>query len=446
MKRILSLLLAITLLAGLCPVALAASPNGFLTAAVYNYDKGGYDDAREMPLVNLRLDGKSIVGEMPSVILGERTMVPLRLIAEGLGATVTWLNEEQQVLVVRGGRNILLTLGSATALVNGKSQTLPDEVPATLISYKGQGYTMVPVRFFSESLDCQVDWVQASYTATVDQPTPAAGETTTGQVTTGTTSDLLAPLDKPVDPQSRIIAIDAGHGGSASGAYYEKTMEKDLTLSMSKKLESILKALGYQTVMTRSDDSYVGLYERCDIANEADADVFVSIHCNAAENAPDFQGLYVYHHRGSSSGKEFAQYIQEQVCAFTGAVDRKINSANFVVVRETTMPAVLVETGFMTCHAELTNLKDDAYQTRMAQGIAQGLIKYLNDHPKKAAPSETPSDTPSEAPTDGQAAPSADPSSAPSADASAAPTADPSASAPVEEQAAASPPAGLPAE
>lgn len=368
MKRFLPLLLSLALLAGLGPVTTAAAPNGSIEAAVYNYELQRYDQAGEMPQVNLRLNGQSIAGEMPGVILGGRTMAPLRLLAEGLGAQVEWVPDKAQVLVTREEDTILLTLGDPTAQVNGLSKELPDGVPATTISYRGQGYTMVPLRFFSETLDCRVDWTQESYTASVAQRRYIGQEMDL----------LLAPLDTPIAPERRLIVLDPGHGGSASGAYYEETAEKDLNLAMTKRVEAILNALGYRTVMTRQGDTDLGLYERAWLANGVEADIFVSIHCNAAENNPDFQGTYVYHYPGSERGMALAQSIQTQVCAFTGSIDQGIDSANFVVVREPYMPAVLVETGFMTCHEELERLRDEAYQTRMAQGIVQGIIQYLN--------------------------------------------------------------------
>lgn len=368
MKRFLPLLLLLALFSGLCPGASAAAPNGFLSVTVYDYDLDRYGQTQELPLVNLRLDGQPVIGEMPGVILEGRTMAPLRLLAEGLGAEVEWIPGKAQVLIARGEDTILLTLGSATAQVNGQERELPDAVPATTIAYKGQGYTMVPLRFFSETLDCRVDWSQASYTASVAQRAYIDREI----------GPLLKPLEQPIDPSRYLIALDAGHGGSASGAYYEDTAEKDLTLAMTKRVEAILRALGYRTVMTRQEDTYVDLYERAWIANAAGADLFISIHCNAAEKNPDFQGTYVYHYPDSEQGPALAQSIQTQACAFTGSIDRGIESANFVVVRESYMPAVLVETGFMTCHEELERLREEAYQTRMAQGIAQGIIQYLN--------------------------------------------------------------------
>lgn len=355
MKRFLSLLLLFALLC--LPSVSAAPPNGTVSAQLYNYSRSTYGPVEDLAMVRVELDGKTLNGaEVPAVVVKGRTVAPLRWVAEQLGAKVEWVPGAAQVVVTRGNDQVTLTMGSAAAQVNGAERSLPDGVPAMAMFYQGQGHTMVPVRFFSEVLGCTVTWEQGSYTAHVSS----------------------SGLDTPIAPERFLIALDAGHGGSASGAYYENTAEKDLNLSMTRKLDDILRGLGYRTMLTRSEDVDVGLKRRSVLANEAKADIFVSIHCNASETNHDFQGLYVYHYPGSVQGAALAQAIQTPACRFTGAVDRGINSANFSVVRESKMPAVLVETGFMTCHEELLRLKDDAYQTRMARGIAQGIIQYLN--------------------------------------------------------------------
>ena len=222
----------------------------------------------------------------------------------------------------------------------------------------------------------------------------AAGATAAGNLTVTTTasgvtvSTHAAPVTQPaepVNPQNFTIVIDPGHGGDRPGACYEDIMEKDIDLAISLKLVTILQNCGYQVIMTRSTDVEVGLYERADLANAAGADVFVSIHANAAENRPDYQGIYTYYHPSSNRGARLAQAIQTPLCQITGAVDRGIKDADFVVLRETEMCAVLVETGFMTNHEELMRLVDDDYQQLLAQGIARGIIDYLNAEAQTAA-------------------------------------------------------------
>ena len=182
----------------------------------------------------------------------------------------------------------------------------------------------------------------------------------------------------PIDPQRSTIVIDPGHGGGRTGAQYEGIAEKAINLSVSQKLQAILGGYGYNVVMTRTGDTDVGLYERADIANAVEADLFVSLHSNAAPDYPDFSGIYTYYHPSSGRGARLAQAVQTPLTRLTGGIDRGIKSADFVVLRETEMCAVLVEMGFMTNHDELMDLIDDGYQDKLAQGIAEGIVTYLN--------------------------------------------------------------------
>ena len=144
------------------------------------------------------------------------------------------------------------------------------------------------------------------------------------------------------------MVIDPGHGGRQPGAHYSGVSEKEINLAVALKLEALLTARGYQVVMTRSDDTGIGLYERAELANASGADLFVSLHSNAMANAPNFQGILTYHYPSNSSGAELAQSIQTAVCQVTGGTDRGVRSADFVVLRETDMSAALVEMGYMS--------------------------------------------------------------------------------------------------
>lgn len=173
------------------------------------------------------------------------------------------------------------------------------------------------------------------------------------------------------------VVIDPGHGGRQPGAYYSGASEKEINLSVALKLENLLTARGYQVVMTRSDDTGIGLYERAELANASGADLFVSLHSNAMVNAPNFQGILTYHYPSDSSGAELAQSIQTAVCQATGGADRGVRSADFVVLRETDMSAALVEMGYMSSPGELERLLDTSYQDKLVQGIAEGIAQYL---------------------------------------------------------------------
>ena len=176
----------------------------------------------------------------------------------------------------------------------------------------------------------------------------------------------------------KIIVVDAGHGGYDGGAVYEGICEKDINLSVAKLLRSELEERGYRVIMTRETDKYIKLRNRAYIANRADADLFISLHANAASNAPYFAGVYTYRCPGSSKGLKLANAIQSQVCGETAAVDRGVLSEYFTVLYASSMPAVLVEMGFMSNHNELQNLIDPLYQDKIAKGIARGVDNYFS--------------------------------------------------------------------
>lgn len=366
MKKVPIFLVLFCLLAGgLLSRAAATSPNGTVEGRIFDYAANTYENWESFAVVKLTLNGAALQGEVPGVIFGTRTMVPLRLLVETLGSAVEWSQESAQVEVTGNGKTILLTLGSSEAVVDGAPVTLEGAVCATAFFYQGQGYTMVPLRFVSEVLGCRVVWEQESYTASIFEADYIV-------------DSMLSDFDTPQNPQQYLVALDAGHGGIYSGAYYENTAEKDLNLSITLKLNQILQALGYRTLLTRTEDVDISLSARANLANQAQANIFVSVHCNATEANSEYQGLYVYHYPSSAKGKALAESIQAPACQFSGAVNRQTNSADFAVLRRTQMPAVLVETGFMSCSEELARLKDEMYQWKLAQGIAQGIVQYLN--------------------------------------------------------------------
>ncbi|MGN1004595.1 MAG: N-acetylmuramoyl-L-alanine amidase [Oscillospiraceae bacterium] len=359
MKRLLGLVLACILLAAITIPASAAGPNGEIAIGLDEDGTGSYKPA-SVSIVRLALNGVVLDSDVPAFIRGGRTMVPVRLITERMGASVQWYAQTNQVAISLNGSTVTLKIGSSQALVNGEEVTLYDGVPAMVANYNGIERTMVPLRFVSEQLGAQVGWEQETYTAVI-----TSGETET------------VPEDNEVHTQKTVV-LDAGHGGSDYGAFYEGICEKDINLAVAKKVEAILLREGYHVVMTRTEDTAVGLYTRAEIANAADADIFVSIHSNAAENAPDFTGIYTYYYPTSRQGAVLAQAIQTPLCASTGAIDRGIERADFVVLRETNMCAVLVEMGFMTNSAELRLLITPSYQDKLAAGIAEGIVTYLN--------------------------------------------------------------------
>ena len=173
-----------------------------------------------------------------------------------------------------------------------------------------------------------------------------------------------------------VVIIDPGHGGKDSGAIgIGGVLEKDVILPISKRITEVLERNGIQVIMTRGSDYFVTLPGRVTMAQRANADVFVSIHANSAgANRPEVSGLETYHY---DSGLRLAQIVHSKILQSLNVRDRKVRKARFYVLRKTSMPSILVETGFLTGRDDAAKLRTSAYQNQMADAIAQGILQYL---------------------------------------------------------------------
>ena len=173
-----------------------------------------------------------------------------------------------------------------------------------------------------------------------------------------------------------VVIIDPGHGGKDSGAIgIGGVLEKDVILPIGKRIAEILERNGIQVIMTRDSDYFVTLPGRVTMAQRANADVFVSIHANSAgANRPEVSGLETYHY---DSGLRLAQIVHSKILQSLNVRDRKVRKARFYVLRKTSMPSILVETGFLTGRDDVAKLRTSAYQNQMADAIAQGILQYL---------------------------------------------------------------------
>ena len=175
------------------------------------------------------------------------------------------------------------------------------------------------------------------------------------------------------------VCIDAGHGGQDSGAIgYDpfEYMEKTFNLAVANFLDERLRALEHNVIMTRRQDRYLALDSRANFANSYGADFFVSIHANAAAN-PQSEGMEVFCYPGSSSGNRAATLVLNNMLAtFPGHINRGVKEADYVVLRLTRMPAVLVECEFLTNAQQLQFLADPNNQFMLAEAIANGIDNY----------------------------------------------------------------------
>ncbi|MBS3026495.1 MAG: N-acetylmuramoyl-L-alanine amidase [Dolichospermum sp. DET50] len=173
-----------------------------------------------------------------------------------------------------------------------------------------------------------------------------------------------------------VVIIDPGHGGKDSGALgIGGVQEKDIILPIGKRIAEILERNGIQVIMTRDSDFFVSLPGRVTIAQRANADAFVSIHANSAgENRPEVNGLETYHY---NTGLTLARIVHSKILQSLNIRDRSVRKARFYVLRKNSMPAILVETGYLTGRNDVAKLRTTAYQNQMADAIAQGILQYL---------------------------------------------------------------------
>ena len=173
------------------------------------------------------------------------------------------------------------------------------------------------------------------------------------------------------------ICIDAGHSGPAEpGACSGGMTEAALNLAVSFLLGRELAGRGHDIIYTRSGDiEDDGLAWRADRANSVQADLFLSIHCNAAVSSAA-HGVEVYHYPASASGRKLAGCLRQALTAAAYTADRGVKEADFAVLRLTDMPAALVEIGFLTSAEDRAILASTAGQERIAKALAAGITAY----------------------------------------------------------------------
>jgi N-acetylmuramoyl-L-alanine amidase len=215
---------------------------------------------------------------------------------------------------------------------------------------------------------------------------------------------IIDPLVRgPKQPRGKVIktiVIDPGHGGKDDGAEAEGNKEKNLVFIIAKKLRDKLRAKGFNVYLTREKDVFIDLDNRPAKAKTYKADIFISIHCNAAADK-QVKGLETFcltpegapstsdknskssAFQGNKFNKEnicLAYLVQRCVLGNTGAADRGIKHARFAVIKGAPCPAVLIETGFLTNAREGKNLAWSKYQDGIADGIAEGISYYARLH------------------------------------------------------------------
>ncbi len=252
------------------------------------------------------------------------------------------------------------------------TQTAPAQPPQTVPTQPAQTAPAQPAQATPTK---PVETAPADTAETAQEPAEA-GE---GETPPATLEILPGPEETPVtEPEEApLVILDAGHGGTDSGAIAFGKMEKDLVLPIVQEAGTLLEKAGIHVVYTRSGDQAIGLAERAALAEKEKAALFVSVHANAFSNKPELHGIETYCYERGGEAEALAKAVHAAVLNATGASDRQVRTAGYYVLHHATVPAILLETGYMTNEAECKNLASESYRSALAHAIASGVLDYI---------------------------------------------------------------------
>lgn len=360
------------------------------------------------------VNGTTAIVPVAPYLKGDTSMVPLRFISEQMGLKVNWEHTTKSVYLItpssNGGNtsqpdgnatisgisysdNRLIIAASGKVKPNVFKMTGPDRIvvdvpnarfddafPAGILdnnqngSIQINGYPDVSqVRFSLYSNNPSTVRIVLDLNYAKNYELVNAGD---GLIIVDLNKDSSTPVTPPGTSGKKLVVLDAGHGGTDPGAISVKgRKEKDFNLAVVLKVEALLKNnKNIDLVLTRSGDTYPTLSDRVKIAEKLKADIFISVHANSG--APAASGVETYYTRNSSL--ELAKVMHKYLVKASGLTDRKVRYASLHVTRETTMPAVLLECGYLSNSKDEALLYSEAFQNKVAEGIVAGIKEYLN--------------------------------------------------------------------
>ncbi|WP_434750608.1 N-acetylmuramoyl-L-alanine amidase [Paenibacillus amylolyticus] len=373
------------------------------------------------------INGNVVNLDAPPLIKQGTTLVPLRFVGEGMGLRVGWDNStktvslfsippvvdtepdsdpvvtpapvgqtELQSISYSGDRLIIATNGNISpkvSSISGPERIIVDLPNTTFSQTFVQGQASSPdgsgqLVVTDSSLVSKVRFAMFSQSPSTVRIVLDLTQSATANWSLGENNVLLVDLSaangtsgsQPALPENdgkMVVVIDPGHGGRQSGAVsVTGAYEKDFNLAVGLKVKALLEQkANIQTVITRQDDTELSLQQRVDIAKLNQADLFVSIHGNKF-TTPVPNGIETLFTRKES--KNFAETLHKHVLPVTGLKDRGVKVASLHVTRETTMPAVLLELGFLSNPTDEALMFTASYQDQCAQAIVDGILDYLS--------------------------------------------------------------------
>lgn len=173
------------------------------------------------------------------------------------------------------------------------------------------------------------------------------------------------------------FVLDAGHGGIDGGTQSGDIIEKDINLVITQKVAALLTEAGASITMTRETDEYVDLADRTYIGNQTTADLFFSLHCNSYEEDTSIHGLETYYHKNSEISQQYAESLTQLLKDSDTISIRDASKQNMQVLRNSSIPAIMVEMGFLSNPEECANLNDPLYQEFLARLLVDSVVKVL---------------------------------------------------------------------
>lgn len=346
--------------------------------------------------------------DVPAQLVNDRTLIPVRFVSESLLFKVQWNQDTKTVSISspqEGQAPVEALLGEITSFTvaeTGNKHRVTIAANNPIADYTNDSLTN-PTRFFVDIPKFGLS--QTTSQVSITDPNCAV-TTIRGAMNENNTTRIVMDLkeqsiptislseDKktmyldfnrlkfePLKDGKLVVMLDPGHGKSTGGKRSpdESLMEYEFNRDMANRIKPLLEAAGIEVLLTVTDDTDTPLKDRCAIANESQADVFVSVHANAFGRGDwdPVSGWEIYVYKKGGVAQELAKAIQAATIPKLGLKDRGLKEAEFYVVKNTNIPAVLIEHGFYTNLQEVEKLKSPAFRQQLAEADAAGIVQFF---------------------------------------------------------------------
>ncbi|ADL12784.1 N-acetylmuramoyl-L-alanine amidase [Acetohalobium arabaticum] len=316
-------------------------------------------EAKEAKLI---IDGQRIKTNL--IIINGRTLVPAEVISKHFGAKLNWDSRRQELRIDSKNLTAKLTVGSNQAVVNSITVPLQTKVRVS------NGKVLVPLRFLPKIYGGNLAWKGSTKTIYYhsNRITNISGVMA---------SSLTSNSENYHWKKSKRIVIDPGHGGESPGAIgHSGVEEKRVNYQIASRVYQQLKEEGFQVILTREQGQDLPLLQRSAISNDWPADMFISIHADYNYRSW-ITGTTTYAHWNASKNNwALAWYVQDEIVKRTGTDSNGLKAANFAVLRGNNVPAILVETAFLSNPKEEYLLTTPAFQQKIVEGVVAGIKRY----------------------------------------------------------------------